>query len=87
MLPLVGQVYQELTKKHPSFRERSENTDLAVEISLQPWKAFQPDGVSFPPFSTDCDVGSAAYGMWSTMSVSKISFYNEMINKLALGSK
>ncbi|CAA0382467.1 unnamed protein product [Arabidopsis thaliana] len=38
-------VYQKLAKKHPSFRERSENTDLIVEISLQPWQAFRPDGV------------------------------------------
>jgi len=38
-------VYQELAKKHPSFRERSENVDLSTEISLQPWTAFQPDGV------------------------------------------
>eukprot|EP00899_Mesostigma_viride_P023909 jgi/Mesvir1/4702/Mv05628-RA.1 len=38
-------VYQELCKKHPTFRERSENVDLAVEISLQPWRAFKPDGV------------------------------------------
>lgn len=37
--------YQELAKKHPSFRERSENPELAVEISLQPWRAFRPDGV------------------------------------------
>jgi uroporphyrinogen decarboxylase len=37
--------YKELTKKHPSFRERSETTDLIVEISLQPWNAFKPDGV------------------------------------------
>ncbi|XP_064945860.1 uroporphyrinogen decarboxylase 1, chloroplastic-like isoform X4 [Musa acuminata AAA Group] len=37
--------YKKLAKKHPSFRERSETVDLIVEISLQPWKAFQPDGV------------------------------------------
>lgn len=37
--------YRDLVEKHPSFRERSENTDLSVEISLQPWKAFRPDGV------------------------------------------
>mmetsp|Transcript_20644 Transcript_20644/g.62195 ORF Transcript_20644/g.62195 Transcript_20644/m.62195 type:complete len:398 (-) Transcript_20644:399-1592(-) len=38
-------VYQDLCKKHTTFRERSENVDLAVEISLQPWRAFKPDGV------------------------------------------
>lgn len=38
-------VYQDLCKKHPTFRERSENADLAVEVSLQPWRAFKPDGV------------------------------------------
>ncbi|KAK4343570.1 hypothetical protein RND71_036664 [Anisodus tanguticus] len=37
--------YQILCEKHQSFRERSENVDLVVEISLQPWKVFQPDGV------------------------------------------
>eukprot|EP01026_Neomeris_dumetosa_P012103 TRINITY_DN14256_c0_g1_i1.p1 TRINITY_DN14256_c0_g1~~TRINITY_DN14256_c0_g1_i1.p1 ORF type:complete len:394 (+),score=46.29 TRINITY_DN14256_c0_g1_i1:61-1242(+) len=37
--------YQDLCKQHPSFRERSENVDLSVQISLQPWKAFKPDGV------------------------------------------
>ncbi|DBB16551.1 TPA: Uroporphyrinogen decarboxylase 2, chloroplastic [Trebouxia sp. C0006] len=39
------QAYRDLAKKHPSFRERSETTDLIVEISLQPWKSFKPDGV------------------------------------------
>jgi uroporphyrinogen decarboxylase len=39
------QVYRDLRDKHPGFRERSENADLAIEISLQPWRAFQPDGV------------------------------------------
>ena len=39
------QSYQTLCEKYPSFRERSENVDLVVEISLQPWKVFKPDGV------------------------------------------
>ena len=38
-------VYQDMCKVHKTFRERSENADLAVEVSLQPWRAFQPDGV------------------------------------------
>ncbi|MGK7933000.1 MAG: uroporphyrinogen decarboxylase [Microcystaceae cyanobacterium] len=38
-------VYRDLREKYPSFRDRSENADLAIEISLQPWHAFQPDGV------------------------------------------
>ncbi|KOP24337.1 uroporphyrinogen decarboxylase [Hapalosiphon sp. MRB220] len=38
-------VYRDLRQKYPSFRERSENPDLAVEISLQPFHAFKPDGV------------------------------------------
>ncbi|XP_020091799.1 uroporphyrinogen decarboxylase 1, chloroplastic isoform X1 [Ananas comosus] len=37
--------YQKLAEKHPSFRERSETVDLIVEITLQPWRAFKPDGV------------------------------------------
>ncbi|MGL5875200.1 MAG: uroporphyrinogen decarboxylase [Xenococcaceae cyanobacterium] len=37
--------YRDLREKYPSFRERSENPEVAVEVSLQPWKAFQPDGV------------------------------------------
>jgi uroporphyrinogen decarboxylase len=37
--------YRELREKYPSFRERSENPDIAIEISLQPFRAFAPDGV------------------------------------------
>lgn len=37
--------YQIICEKYPSFRERSENVDLVVEISLQPWNVFKPDGV------------------------------------------
>ena len=27
------------------FRKRSETPDIAIELSLQPWHAFRPDGV------------------------------------------
>lgn len=37
--------YRELRDKYPSFRDRSEKPELAIEISLQPFRAFQPDGV------------------------------------------
>tara|TARA_Y100001968_G_C19441440_1_gene762777 strand:- start:2648 stop:3706 length:1059 start_codon:yes stop_codon:yes gene_type:complete len=38
-------VYRDLRDKYPSFRDRSENPDLSYEISMQPFRAFQPDGV------------------------------------------
>eukprot|EP00193_Tetraselmis_chui_P004036 CAMPEP_0177770870 /NCGR_PEP_ID=MMETSP0491_2-20121128/11205_1 /TAXON_ID=63592 /ORGANISM="Tetraselmis chuii, Strain PLY429" /LENGTH=402 /DNA_ID=CAMNT_0019288213 /DNA_START=166 /DNA_END=1374 /DNA_ORIENTATION=+ len=40
-------IYRDLCKKPgcTTFRERSENADLATEISLQPWRAFKPDGI------------------------------------------
>jgi uroporphyrinogen decarboxylase len=38
-------VYRELRDRYPSFRDRSEKPELAIEISLQPFRAFQPDGV------------------------------------------
>ncbi|MFP4124657.1 MAG: uroporphyrinogen decarboxylase [Coleofasciculus sp.] len=37
--------YRDLRDKYPSFRERSEIPEIAIEISLQPWKVFRPDGV------------------------------------------
>lgn len=37
--------YQTICEKYPSFRERSENVNLVVQISLQPWSVFRPDGV------------------------------------------
>jgi len=37
--------FRDLAVKYPSFRQRSENTDLVVEITLQPWESFKPDGV------------------------------------------
>ena len=39
------QVYRDLRDRHPSFRDRSENPDLSYEISMQPFRAFEPDGV------------------------------------------
>ena len=38
-------VYRDLRQKYASFRERSENPELAAEISLQPFRAFHPHGV------------------------------------------
>lgn len=38
-------VYRDLRDKYPNFRERSENPEIAIEISLQPFRAFAPDGV------------------------------------------
>mmetsp|Transcript_3369 Transcript_3369/g.4930 ORF Transcript_3369/g.4930 Transcript_3369/m.4930 type:complete len:418 (+) Transcript_3369:237-1490(+) len=38
------QVYRDLCKKHTTFRHRSEIAEVAVEISLQPWEAYQTDG-------------------------------------------
>ncbi|XP_057745079.1 uroporphyrinogen decarboxylase 1, chloroplastic-like [Arachis stenosperma] len=57
-------VYRKLAEKYPSFRERSKTTDLIVEISLQPWNAFRPDGViifsdirtPLPAFGVEFDI-------------------------------
>lgn len=38
-------VYRDLRDRYPAFRDRSEKPELAIEISLQPYRAFQPDGV------------------------------------------
>jgi len=37
--------YRELRDRYPDFRQRSEDPAIATEISLQPWRAFAPDGV------------------------------------------
>ncbi|NJO52465.1 MAG: uroporphyrinogen decarboxylase, partial [Leptolyngbyaceae cyanobacterium RM2_2_4] len=37
--------YRDLREKYPSFRQRSEIPEVAIEVSLQPWRSFQPDGV------------------------------------------
>ncbi len=39
--------YRDLREKYPSFRQRSEIPEVAIEVSLQPWHAFKPDGVIF----------------------------------------
>jgi uroporphyrinogen decarboxylase len=36
--------YRDLVLKHPTFRERSEVPELAVEISLQPYRNYNTDG-------------------------------------------
>eukprot|EP01024_Parvocaulis_polyphysoides_P013348 TRINITY_DN1521_c0_g1_i8.p1 TRINITY_DN1521_c0_g1~~TRINITY_DN1521_c0_g1_i8.p1 ORF type:complete len:549 (-),score=46.82 TRINITY_DN1521_c0_g1_i8:1543-3165(-) len=39
------QAYRDLAQKYPSFRQRSETTELIVETTLQPYESFKPDGV------------------------------------------
>ena len=39
------QVYRDLCKEHPTFRDRSENAAVATEITLQPWRRYGVDGV------------------------------------------
>lgn len=36
--------YRELVKKYPTFRQRSEIAEVAVDISLQPWRNYRTDG-------------------------------------------
>eukprot|EP00879_Flechtneria_rotunda_P006574 GHRR01006907.1.p1 GENE.GHRR01006907.1~~GHRR01006907.1.p1 ORF type:complete len:401 (+),score=137.30 GHRR01006907.1:984-2186(+) len=38
--------FRAFSDKYP-FRMRSETPDIAIELSLQPWRAFKPDGVIF----------------------------------------
>ena len=40
-----AQVYRDLVAKYPTFRERSEIPEAALEISLQPFRAYGVDGV------------------------------------------
>ncbi|KAJ1448029.1 Uroporphyrinogen decarboxylase [Pelagophyceae sp. CCMP2097] len=37
--------YRALVEKYPTFRDRSETPEAALEISLQPWKSYGVDGV------------------------------------------
>ena len=39
------QVYRDLVKTYPTFRQRSEIPEVSLEISLQPWRAYKTDGV------------------------------------------
>jgi hypothetical protein len=36
--------YRALCQQYPTFRQRSEITEVAVEVSLQPWRNYQTDG-------------------------------------------
>ena len=38
------QEYRELCKEYPTFRQRSEIPEVAVEVSLQPWRNYGTDG-------------------------------------------
>jgi uroporphyrinogen-III decarboxylase len=59
-----AQVYRNLCKTHKTFRERSEQADVATEISLQPYNAYGTDGcilfsdilTPFPAMGVDFDI-------------------------------
>jgi uroporphyrinogen decarboxylase len=36
--------YRDLCKEYPTFRQRSEIAEVAVEVSLQPWRNYKTDG-------------------------------------------
>lgn len=38
------QEYRDLCKKYPTFRQRSEIPEVAVQVSLQPWRNYKTDG-------------------------------------------
>ena len=72
-------VYKELCKKHKTFRERSENADVATEISLQPWRRYGTDGcilfsdilTPFPGMGIDFDITEKEgpkMATWTTMA-------------------
>lgn len=79
------QCYRDLCKKYPTFRQRSEIPEVAVEVSLQPWRAYQTDGcILFSDiltplpgmgveFDIDEKVGPVVEPMRSWDSIEKVS--------------
>lgn len=71
--------YRELAKKHPSFRERSETTELITQITLQPYESFKPDGIilfsdiltPLPAFGIDFDIDDDKGPLLATPITSK----------------
>lgn len=68
-----------MCKKHKTFRERSENADVATEISLQPWRRYGTDGcilfsdilTPFPGMGIDFDITEKEgpkMNTWTTMA-------------------
>lgn len=73
------QSYRDLCKIHKTFRDRSEQADVATEISLQPWKAYGTDGcilfsdilTPFPGMGVDFDITEKEgpkMSTWRTMA-------------------
>ncbi len=71
--------YRDLRQKYPSFRMRSEVPELAIEISLQPYEAFHPDGLIL--FS-DILTPLMPMGIHSEISESKGSIIEHPIRSL-----
>ena len=79
-------VYRDLCKIHKTFRDRSENAEVATEISLQPYRAYGTDGcilfsdilTPFPGMGIDFEI--------SDKEGPKMSTYTTMddVNKIKL---
>ena len=88
-------IYRDLREKYPSFRERSENPDLAIEISLQPWRAFRPDGVimfsdiltPLPGMGIPFDIVESKGPMRSEEHTSELQSLTNLVCRLLLEKK
>ena len=91
--------YRELCKKWPTFRERSEIPEVAVEVSLQPWRNYKTDGCIFfsdiltplPGMGVDFDisekVGPVVEPMRDWDAVKKVSVSEKKSNKAIVTSQ
>eukprot|EP00980_Cylindrotheca_fusiformis_P012163 scaffold2939_cov123-Cylindrotheca_fusiformis.AAC.7 len=80
--------YRQLVETYPTFRQRSELADVALEISLQPYEAYHVDGVivfsdiltPLPEMGIDFDIGESGGG--GKISVTPIRSSSDLLQRL-----